>query len=1101
MRSTPCRLSLAMALAVGISFAAPAQPNKLTALPLAFEPNRGQAGAAAQFLARGAGYGIALRPGAVSLSVLEQTGKQSRERSFDLQFKGASQTSTPRPVDELPGKVNYLVGKDRSRWHTDLPTFARVEYPQVYPGIDVIFYGQQQRLEFDFRVHPGADTRPIRIAVSGAERPVLTPEGDLQLGALRQLKPVAYQLDAGGERRLVDCQYRVQTNGEVTLALGTYDHRRELVIDPVLSYATYFGSNGNEVITAVKVDGTGNIYLAGSTTSSTFLPDATLQRVYGGANSPLNQARFGDAFIVKVNATGTAAIYATFLGGGGDDLATALAIDATGNAYVTGATQSANFPVTAGAYQRSNRGFTDDNFVYNPGDGFVVKLNSTGSALLYSTYLGGTLNDLPLGIAVDTSGNAVVVGGTTSADFPTTTGALSQTFRGNANMGPSVAGDAFVTILNAAGTALNYSTFLGGRSKDAAAGVAIDAQNNIYVCGITFSGNFPVTAGAYQTTFRGLETTTDFAGAAGDAFVAKFNAQGALVYNTYLGGSFREGAAAIAVDSTGAAYITGNTASLNFPATTGAVQSAYGGKQAVGTTGETYYGDAFAAKLNPSGTQLVYATYLGGSGDEAGLALALDTAGSVYITGFSTSTNFPLSADALQNSNAGVGGQGLDAIAPDIPERPRNTGDAFLVKLSPTGALTYSSFFGGNRDDAGLGLTIDAQGNAFVVGNTLSTTLRTTPGAVQGAYAGTTSPFPRGDGFVAKFAFGAPVVTLVPARINIISGFTASGIAGATLATPYTVEVVTASGAVVPGVSVTFTATAATVSPATVTTNASGRASTTVTLGATAGAGSVTAAVTGLTPVNTALTISPSTNPAPGPVVKAFVNGASFLNPVAPGSWVTAYIDQTASSGVTATTVPLPVSLGGFRILVNGTPIPLYAISPLAPGTQLNAQLPYETATGAAQVVVERNGLASAAFPITVQASAPGIFVFGDNRAVAQNVEAGGTLSVNTATNPVPAGGIIIAYFTGQGPLDNPVTTGGIASGSPLSLPKLPSSATLGGTPVEVLFIGMTPGQIALGQANLKIPATLAPGTYPLVLTIGGVASNGPSITVAAPLP
>lgn len=1096
MNGVVCRWGLGLALAAVACWAAP-QPKNFANLPLSFEPNRGQGDRRADFFARGAGYGIALRSGAVSLSLAGPSGKAPRR--YDLHFQGASRTAKPTPVAELPGKINYLYGADRGGWHTGIPTYARVEYPSAYPGIDLIFYGQQQQLEFDFRVHPGANPAAIRLAITGDAQPVITPAGDLELGDLRQLKPVAYQQNDQHERTPVACRYRL-SGGTVTLELGDYDRTRELIIDPVLTYATYLGGAGNEMIAAAKVDAAGNLYVAGSTTSNAFLTNSSQQAAYGGANSPLAQARFGDAFVAKLNPAGTALVYATYLGGAGDDLATALAIDATGNAYVAGATQSANFPVSSGAYQRTYRGFSGDNFVYNTGDGFVAKLNPAGNALLYSTFLGGALNDLPLGIAVDTSGNAVVVGGTQSQDFPTTTNALSQVFRGNANMGPSVAGDGFITILNAAGTSLVYSTFFGGRSKDAIAGVTLDAQNNIYVCGLTFSGDFPVTPGAYQTTFRGLETTSNYSAAAGDAFVAKLTAQGTLVYNTFLGGSFREGATAIAIDSTGAAYVTGNTASTNFPATTGAIQTTYGGKQGAGTTGETYYGDAFAAKLNPAGSQLVYATYLGGRGDEGGLGLAVDAAGSAYITGFSTSPDFPTSADALQKTNAGLGGQGLDALAAfDVPERPRNTGDAFLVKLSPTGALTYSSFFGGARDDAGIGLAADASGNVFVVGNTLSTSAIATSGVTQAGYGGTLSTFPRGDGFVAKFAFGTVAPAPVPTRVNVIAGFTATGNTGAILSTPYTVEVVDAQGAPVSGVRVAFTATAATVNPATATTGTNGRASTTVTLGSTAGAGSVTATVTGLTPVTTALTINAVVNPTPGPVVRAFVNGATFQAAMAPGSWVSAFIDQTAAATASAASVPLPTSLGGIRVLVNGTPIPLSVVVPTSPGTQINAQLPYETALGAAQVVVERNGLASAPFAINVQAAAPGIFAFGENRAVVQNVRADGTLTVNTADNPIAAGGLVIAYFTGQGALDNPVATGDIAPGAPLSAPRLPATVRVGDTPAEVLFLGMTPGQIALGQANLKIPATLAPGTYPLVITIGGVASNGPVITVAAP--
>jgi uncharacterized protein (TIGR03437 family) len=427
----------------------------------------------------------------------------------------------------------------------------------------------------------------------------------------------------------------------------------------------------------------------------------------------------------------------------------------------------------------------------------------------------------------------------------------------------------------------------------------------------------------------------------------------------------------------------------------------------------------------------------------------------------------------------------------------RNSGDAFLVKLSGAGALTYSSFFGGKNDDAGLGIAVDAAGNAYVAGNTLSTTLATSAGAVQQSYGGAGAAFPRGDGFVVKFSFGGTVAS-PPARVSVLAGFPSSGTAGATLAPLFAVEVVDAHGAKLAGIDVAFSATGATVNPASAATDAQGRASTLVTLGATAGTAVITATVAGIPAATANVTIGVATA---APVVKAIVNGASFLSTVAPGSWITVYIDQTAPVISAAAAVPLPAILGGYRILVNGAPIPLLNVYPLQPGTQMNAQLPYEIPVGSAQVAVEANGIASSPFLFAVQAGAPGIFVFGDNRAVAQNVQPDGSLILNTATAPVPAGDYIIAYLTGQGALDNPVPTGNIASGTKLSIPLLPYSATLGGKPVAVAFLGMTPGQISLAQANILIPADTPPGTYPLVITIGTAQSNGPQISVTTKRP
>ena len=1067
-------------------------------LPLAFEPNQGQGDRESKFLARGPGFTVALRTDGAAI---HSKGKSGKGEVTVMRLIGASSKSLPLAKDPLPGKVNYFIGSDPKNWHSNLPTYSKVEFPRAYPDIDMVYYGSEGRLEYDFVVQPGGNPALIRMRFSGPSRPKLAANGDLEVGGIRQHKPVAYQNISGIGRTEVACRYLLRANREVALVLGSYDSRHALIIDPVISYASYVGGSGNDTVSSVKVDASGNLYMAGYTTSANFPVLGAAQAAYAGSNSPLLQAQFGDAFVAKLNPSGSAMLYATYLGGSGDDFATSLSIDASGNAYVVGATQSSNFPTTSGALQRTYKGFapSDDNGFYNPGDGFVAKLNPTGSTLVYSTYLGGALNDLPLGVATDSNGNAVIVGTTNSSDFPITANALLKTYRGAANTGSAVAGDAFVSILNAGGTALTYSTFLGGRGHDMARGVAVDGQNNIYVCGMTSSGDFPVTQGALQTTYLGNENIVDFNHPVGHGFVVKIGAQGALVYGTFLGGSLRDGAAAIAVDSTGAVYVAGATASSDFPTTANAPQKAYKGQGTVGTLGDLNYGDAFVSKLNAAGSGLVYSTYIGGAADETATDLAIDSAGNAYITGFTLSNDFPVTSDALQAANAGFGGQ---ALAPNASqgfntERVRNSGDAFLVKLSAAGALTYSSFFGGKNDDAGLAIAVDAAGNAYVAGNTLSTTLATSTGTLQRNYGGAGAQFPRGDGFVVKFDFGAKLPSL-PARVSFVSGFPASGAPNATLATPFAVEVVDAQGVKLAGIAVTFSATGATVNPASAATDAQGRASTTVTLGAPVGTAVITATVAGI-PVATAnVSISAA---AVLPVVKAIVNGASFLSTVAPGSWITVYIDQTAPVISTAAAVPLPTVLGGYRILVNGAPIPLLAVYPRQPGTQMNAQLPYEIPVGSAQVSVEANGIASAQFPFPVQAGAPGIFVFGDNRAVVQNVQPDGSLIVNTAAAPVPAGDYIIAYLTGQGALDNPIPSGDIAGGTTLSRPVLAYSATLGGKPVTVAFLGMTPGQIALVQANILIPADMLPGTYPLVITIGTAQSNGPQITVTTKRP
>src|SRR5581483_9252208 len=430
---------------------------------------------------------------------------------------------------------------------------------------------------------------------------------------------------------------------------------------------------------------------------------------------------------------------------------------------------------------------------------------------------------------------------------------------------------------------------------------------------------------------------------------------GNLVCSTLLGGSYREGASSITVDSTGNAYVAGLTGSNDFPTTTNAIQKTFGGTGRYGVNGDFTAGDTFVSKISADGSSLLYSTYLGGPGDEPAADIALDPSGNIIVTGMTTSKEFPVTADALQKIFAGYGGQG-------IPQRPGdafNTGDAYIVKISPAGSLLYSSFFGGSGDDAGTAVAVDIAGNIYLGGNTNSSNLPSTAGAVQSSFGGTASSFPRGDGFVAKFDFGGKLPS-TPSSLAVVPGFISTGTAGATLANAFIVQVLDASSKPLAGVSVTFSATNATVNPTTATTDANGRASTTVTLGANAGTGTVTATVAGLAPVTTNLTISAAVT---GPVIKALTNGASFTSNFSPGSWITLFMDNMNIARADAVTVPLPTTLGGVQVLVNNVAVPVLVVIPTsATAAQINAQLPYETPVGTASAVVTANGLTSAAF-------------------------------------------------------------------------------------------------------------------------------------------
>ena len=448
------------------------------------------------------------------------------------------------------------------------------------------------------------------------------------------------------------------------------------MIDPVLVYSTYLGGSGDDESFRIAVDASGNAYVAGFTPSTSYPTTAgAFQPSYGGGNY--------DAFVSKLNPSGTALVYSTYLGGNDFDSGYGIAADGSGNAYVTGFTASTNFPTTVGAFQTSYGGGIND--------AYVTKLNPSGTALVYSTYLGSSDADGGYRIVVDGSGNTYVAGITTdfspgATDFPTTAGAAQTSYGGGGY-------DTFVTKLNPTGTGLVYSTYLGGSSDETVNVLTVDGVGNAYVTGATISTNFPTTAGAFQTGYGGGNR---------DAFVSKLNPSGtALVYSTYLGGNDFDAGFGIAVDGAGNAYVTGSTVSTNFPTTAGALQTSYGGGG----------NDAYVTKLNPSGTALVYSTYFGSSGSDGGSSIAVDGLGNAYFVGSTSSTNIPTTPDAFQTSSGGGS-------------------DAMLVKLNSAGtALVYSTYFGGTGADSGAGIVLDGSGSAYITGLTASSNFPTTPGA------------------------------------------------------------------------------------------------------------------------------------------------------------------------------------------------------------------------------------------------------------------------------------------------------------------------------------------------------------------------------------
>ena len=650
-----------------------------TTIPMSFEKNAGQSRAGVDFIARGSGYTVFLTPGeaVIALKKHEQRGATVRMSLVD------SVPARAAGENELPGKANYFVGNDPAKWRRDVATFERVRYRGVYPGIDVVYYGNQNRLEYDFIVSPGADPDTISLDFMDTDIDIAN-DGNLVLdiagASLSMLRPYIYQ-EIGGEKRVITGNYVKRAGGRIGFSVGPYDTARPLVIDPVLLYSTYLGGSGSDSVNAIAVDQAGNAYITGETVSNDFPTQNPMQPLSGAGT---------DAFIAKIDPSGSALVYSTYFGGNGADFGHGIAVDALGNVFVSGRTESSNFPTTPGAFQTAFNGGT--------GDAFVAKLNPSGSALIYSTYIGGDSYDAGRGIAIDTAGNAYVTGYFYIEHYPVTIGAFQTVNRG--------AYDAFLTKLDPAGAKLLYSTYLGGIGDDNGLAVAVDSQGNAIVTGSTGSNNFPM-LNAAQGVFGGNY----------DAFVTKVNANGSeLVYSTYAGGDKFERGSGVGVDALGNAYAAGQSQSSNFPTTAGASQPVHGGDE-----------DAWVVKINPNGGSFAYSTYLGGPEGDAANAIAVDAAGNAYVTGNNYRGGFPLK-DPLQSTYHWESFEG------------------FVTKLAPDSALVYSTYLGGAGNDAGLAIAVDSLGSVYVGGSTQSTDFPITPGAHQEANAGSY------DGFVAKIA-------------------------------------------------------------------------------------------------------------------------------------------------------------------------------------------------------------------------------------------------------------------------------------------------------------------------------------------------------------
>jgi Beta-propeller repeat len=618
-------------------------------LPLFFMPNAGVADSQFQYLAQTPRFRAAFAPDKV---VFQLTDGQ-----IQLRFPGAQPSVRISGTGDLAGRVNFLTGSSPAAWHTQVPTSSEIVYRGLYSGIDLVYLGAGNELKSEFRLEPFADPAQIRLRYS--QSLTIAANGDLLVqdreAELREKAPEVYQETSQG-RVKIEAHYVLQDANTAAFALGEFDSSKPLIIDPVISYATYLGGTNSGAITSTAVDASGNLYVAGWTAASDFPTYSNVGVAAGGL----------DAIVAKLNSTGTVLIYATYIGGIGADQAFGIAVDSLGEAVVTGSTASLNFPLASPI--RST--------LAGSKAAFVAKLSAGGNALIFSTYLAGTTYDAGTAVALDSSGNAWVTGDTQSANFPMV-GALQPNFGG--------ATDVFIAKITPTG-ALAASTFWGGSGAEHAGAIAVDTAGNVYVVGGTYSTNFPLHFPTQSTNAGGQ-----------DAFVLELNASATAVrYATYLGGNGSTGseqANGIAIDPGGYIYITGVTNSANFPVTTGAVQTTYGGLQ-----------DAFVTKINASGPTIIFSTYLGGSNFDWASGIAVDTAGNAYITGYTSSLNYPTTGPVQPTLN--------------------NAYDAFVSMLNTTGGvLAFSTYYGGSGIDQANAIAIDGSGNMYIGGQTNSSNL------------------------------------------------------------------------------------------------------------------------------------------------------------------------------------------------------------------------------------------------------------------------------------------------------------------------------------------------------------------------------------------
>jgi hypothetical protein len=659
--------------------------------PLAFERYEDQ------FVSRTPGYTvfleprqatIALRSGAAQANTKQPSFTNGGTRSFiRMRLLQSNPASTPLPEDPLLAKANYFIGNDPAKWRTNVPLFSRVRFPSVYKDVDLLYYGSQQHLEYDFVIRPGGEPQSISFAVDGASSATVVQSGDLvlQTGSARAVlhRPIAYQI-VNAQRHDVTASFLPLGGSSFGIRVARYDHKAPMIIDPVLAYSTYLGGSDDEGIFGIGFDDDGNIYVAGETSSLDFPQKGGIQNRLGGNY---------DAFVSKFDPQGANLIYSTYLGGANYDHAIGIQVDEYGSVYLAGVTQSPDFPVEH-ARQPALAGAAN---------GFVAKLSPSGSELVFSTYLGGQGFDQISALAIDHDNAIYVAGSTNSLDFPITSNAFQKQCDGGSHQGFCI-GDAFAAKFDPSGQKLIYSTYLGGAGYDLAAGISVNEHGEAYIAGQTGSSDFP-TKNPYQRSLLGPN----------NAFISKLNVAGSgLMFSTFLGGTGFDRATDIALGHRGNIYVTGTATSLDFP-----LARAFQTTNKSGFTG-------FVTKFNPQASQLVYSTYYGGSGSDYPFRIAVNRHGEAALIGITSSTDFP-TYRALNPSYSG------------------GATDAFVVLLDRSGQQPlFSTYLGGTGNDYGYAVSVGCRDSVWIGGSTSSRDFPLTQ-AFQPVYAG--GPF---DAFLSR---------------------------------------------------------------------------------------------------------------------------------------------------------------------------------------------------------------------------------------------------------------------------------------------------------------------------------------------------------------